>query len=92
VSILEAMSTGLPVVSTDVGSIGEAISVGKTGYLVPPGDAAQLAWHVTDLLNNPLRARAMGAAARQLVVSRWSLEVMVRGYEHLIESVYARKV
>jgi glycosyltransferase involved in cell wall biosynthesis len=92
VSILEAMSTGLPVVATDVGSIGEAVTAGKTGYLVPPGDAAKLTHHVVELLNNPLRSRSMGAAAREHVVSRSSLDVMVHGYERLIESIYARKV
>jgi glycosyltransferase involved in cell wall biosynthesis len=91
VSILEAMSTGLPVVATDVGSIGEAIADGRTGYLVPPGDAAQLTDRVLELLRDPLRAKTLGAAAREKVVSRWSLDVMVEGYERLIEKIYFSK-
>jgi hypothetical protein len=34
----------------------------------------------------------MGNAARKTVVERWSIDTMVRGYEDLIESIYARKV
>jgi glycosyltransferase involved in cell wall biosynthesis len=92
VSILEAMSIGRPVVATDVGSIREALYEGVTGHLVEPGNAAQLTIRVRDLLRDPLRAQAMGAAAREKVVSRWSLDSMVQGYERLIEKIYARKV
>ena len=92
VSILEAMSVGRPVVATNVGSIHEAVAEGQTGFLVPPGDADQLADRVLRLLHDPLRAEAMGAAAREAVVDRWSIEAMVGGYERLIESIYAKKV
>lgn len=92
VSILEAMSVGRPVVATDVGSIREAIYEGTTGHLVPPGDAARLTARVLELLRDPARARTMGHAAREKVVSRWSLDSMVQGYERLIEKIHARKV
>jgi len=91
VSILEAMSVGRPIVATNVGSIHEAVSEGKTGFLVPAGDADQLAERVLRLLHDPLLSQSMGAAARRAVVDRWSLDAMVHGYERLIESVYARK-
>ncbi|MCI0333230.1 MAG: glycosyltransferase [Planctomycetes bacterium] len=91
ISILEAMSVGRPVVATNVGSIHEAVIEGETGHLVPPGDASQLAERVLSLLNDRPRRTAMGAAARQAVVDRWSIESMVCGYEDLIESIYARK-
>ena len=92
VSILEAMSVAKPVVATNVGSIHEAVAEGQTGFLVSPGDAFQLTDRILRLLNDPLRAQAMGAAARAAVVERWSIESMVEGYEQLIESVYDRKV
>ncbi|MEX0643062.1 MAG: glycosyltransferase [Pirellulales bacterium] len=92
VSILEAMSVGRPVVATDVGSIREAVYEGITGHLVQPGDATQLTSRVLDLLRDPLCAQAMGTAAREKVVNRWSLDSMVHGYERLIEKIYTRKV
>lgn len=91
VSILEAMSVGRPVVATNVGSIHEAVLEGQTGILVEPGDADQLTAGVLDLLCDPLRCNAMGAAARASVVDHWSIEAMVCGYENLIETVYAWK-
>ncbi len=91
VSILEAMSVGKPVVATDVGSIHEAVADGRTGYLVPPGDATALSARLVELLEDPLRAQEMGAAAREAVVENWSVEAMVRRYERLIASIYCRK-
>lgn len=90
-SILEAMSVGRPVVSTNVGSIHEAVVEAQTGFLVPAGDAATFANRVLHLLNAPILGHVMGAAARKLVVERWSIDAMVAGYERLIESTYARK-
>jgi glycosyltransferase involved in cell wall biosynthesis len=91
-SILEAMSAGVPVVATNVGSIREAVTEGETGFLVAPGDAELLANRVLQLLADPRRCVAMGAAARQAVIDRWSIDAMVHGYEQLIESTYERKV
>jgi glycosyltransferase involved in cell wall biosynthesis len=90
-SILEAMSTSKPVVATNVGSIHEAVVEGRTGFLAAPGDAYQLTDRVLRLLNDPLRAQCMGAAAREMVVNRWSIESQVAGYERLIEFTYATK-
>lgn len=90
-SILEAMSVGRPVVATNVGSIHEAVAEGQTGFLVTPGDTFQFADRVLRLLNDPLRSQEMGAAARQRVLRRWSIQSMVAGYEQLIEATYSRK-
>jgi glycosyltransferase involved in cell wall biosynthesis len=92
ISILEAMSTGKPVVATDVGSIHEAVVNGKTGFLVPPGDAVRFSERVLELVRNPSLARSLGAAGRQAVVTHWSLDWMVERYEKLVESIYARKL
>ncbi len=92
ISILEAMSVGVPVVSTDVGSIHEAVIEAETGFLVPAGDCSQLTDRVLDLLTDTTRRRAMGDAAREHVAKHWSIEAMVSGYERLIESIYAGKM
>lgn len=91
VSILEAMSVGLPVVATNVGSVAEAVCEGETGYLVPPGNADALAERLVELLEDPQRRAAMGIAGRERVARRWSVDVMVAGYEELIASLYERK-
>ena len=64
-SILEAMSAGLPVVSTDVGGISEAVLQGKTGLLVPRGDLAAMVASLQELIHNPETRSRFGAAGRR---------------------------
>ena len=91
VSILEAMSVGKPAVATDVGSVRESVIEGKSGYLVPPGDASTFAERVLRLLENPLLAREIGATGRARVIQTGSVQAMVRGYEDLLERLFQRK-
>jgi glycosyltransferase involved in cell wall biosynthesis/GT2 family glycosyltransferase len=65
----EAGAVGLPLVSTDVGAIGEIVRDGETGLLVPVGDASALAAALRRLAADPPLRQKMGAAARQLVES-----------------------
>lgn len=90
VSILEALASGVPVVSTHVGSVPETVTA-DSGFLVAPGDAAGMAERLAYLFQNLGRAKAMGAAGRKAVVERWSLGPMVWQYESLIEEIYRRK-
>jgi glycosyltransferase involved in cell wall biosynthesis len=61
----EAMVLGLPVVATRVGGLPELIDDGRTGILVPPRDAGAIVRAIGELLDDPARAKAMGAAAQR---------------------------
>ena len=91
VSILEALACEVPVVATRVGAVSETVIEGETGWLADPGDAAALARHWVALLNNRSLARQFGAAGRQHVLARSSLQTMVEGYQELIAAVYDGK-
>ncbi len=91
VSILEAMACGKPNVAPRVGSIPETLVEGKHGLLANAEDEESLAARIIELMLNPLRASAMGRAARQRVVENYSLERMVEGYQELIERLYRAK-
>ena len=91
VSILEALACGKPVVASNVGSVRETVVDGETGRLFPAGDRAAFVGATVDLLNSPEELQRMGAEGRRRVEARWSLEAMVRGYEELIERIYAAK-
>ena len=91
VSILEAMAVGLPVVSTDVGSISESVEDGVTGFLAEAGNPIQLADGLMTLFENRELAARFAAAAQQRVVTNWSLDAMVVGYEELLWSIFRRK-
>jgi glycosyltransferase involved in cell wall biosynthesis len=82
-AILEYMGAGRPVVSTDVGGAREAIVHGETGYLVPPGDDEQMAEHITSLLLDAGKARAMSERGRQLVNEKFSSSKQLQNVESL---------
>lgn len=92
VSILEALATGTPVVSTDVGSVCETVKTGETGFLVTPRDAGQMAHHVAALFEDKKLATRLGVTGRELVAQTGSLHAMVSGYESLLETLYDRRV
>ena len=76
-SVLDAMAAGRAVVGTRAGGIPESVVDGETGLLVPPGDAPALARAIADLLRDPERRRAFGAAGRRRVRTAFSAERMV---------------
>lgn len=67
-TLLEAMARGLPVVSTTLQSVREAVAHGEHGLLVAPGDAAALADALAHLLRDPDKRHRLGSAARARVV------------------------
>jgi L-malate glycosyltransferase len=73
VSILEAFSVGLPVVSTSTGDIPGMVGHGEIGLLVPPGDPVALAEAMTAVWRAPEEARQRAAGARREVAKyTWS--------------------
>ena len=89
-TILEALSSGLPVIATAVGGNPDLIESGRTGLLVPAGDTAALARVLGALAADPARARALGLAARQQVEREFSLAAMVSAYESMYELLLTR--
>lgn len=83
-SILEAMSAGLPVVTTPVGGIPEAIADGEEGLLVPPGDTEALASAISRLLSDAPLREAMGARGRAKFDACYDANVVLPR----LESVY----
>jgi len=74
---LEAMAHGLPVVATRAGGIPDKVADGETGFLVAPGDVTALARALQELLDDPARARAMGARGRDVVERKFSCAVLI---------------
>ena len=65
--ILEASAMGLPVVSTDISGIPEAVQDRATGRLIEPGNAEALADVLQEFIEDPGYASSLGAAARRFV-------------------------
>jgi glycosyltransferase involved in cell wall biosynthesis len=68
-TLAEAMACGLPAVGSDTGGIPDLIRHGETGLLAAPGDAAQLAQRLEQLLRDAALRTRLGAAARLAVES-----------------------
>jgi glycosyltransferase involved in cell wall biosynthesis len=83
----EAAACGLAVVATRSGGIPEVVEHGKTGILVARGDAKELAMAISQVIDNPALARAMGEAGRRRVLERFTWERSARHLADLIESV-----
>ncbi len=83
VSVLEAMAAGLPILTTPVGGIPEAVTDGVEGFLVEPGNVAALADRLERLLGDPALARRMGEAARHKVDVAFSANAVVPQVEAL---------
>jgi glycosyltransferase involved in cell wall biosynthesis len=84
--IMEAMATGLPVVSTNVGGIPEMVIENETGFLVQPGDAAALADAIEKLMNERSLARKLGEAGYHRARKLFSIENNVRELYALLTS------
>lgn len=86
-SVLEAMSTALPVVATKVGGIPFQVKEGKNGFLVESGDETKLAQKILYLLNNPSKARKMGLENRKWVVKHFSWEESAKKLKQVYEGL-----
>lgn len=67
VALMEAMAHGRPVVATRVGGVAELVAHERTGLVVTPGDASELAAALSTLLSDRTRAQRMGLAGHELV-------------------------
>jgi N-acetyl-alpha-D-glucosaminyl L-malate synthase BshA len=90
-SILEAMNFSCPSVATAVGGIPEVVDSGKSGLLVPFGDADGLARAVESLIANPTLRRSMGRAAKTRARALFSAAKIVPRYEALYRRVCAAR-
>ena len=91
VALIEAMASGTPGVSTDVGGVGDVMGGPDAGRLAPFDDAAGLAHAIGDLIADPAQRRAMGARARSRVLDRYDINRLVADIAELYRELDAER-
>ncbi len=83
-AVMEALASGLPVVTTTVGALPEAVTHGETGWIVPPDDPAALSEALTALTEDGARRLRLASRARAVALERFDA---AKNYHRLIETV-----
>jgi glycosyltransferase involved in cell wall biosynthesis len=87
VSLLEALSAGVPVIATDVGGVAEVLGKNKYGLLVPPNSPDDLYEGMMEVVRNLGVFRAKSKVSQMMVRDRFSLDAMTRRYVEIYENV-----
>lgn len=90
-SVLEAMSYGLPIISTPVGGTPEAVEDGINGYLIQPGDYKALAEKIDFLSNNKLIRDKMSQQSHFMAGERFDVKVIVKQLEDIYDFMTVNK-
>jgi colanic acid/amylovoran biosynthesis glycosyltransferase len=88
IALMEAQSSGMPVVSTNHADIPEVVLDGKSGFLVPERDVEALAERISYLIANPQSWEAMGEAGRMHIEESYNSHLSARK----LEEIYLRWV
>lgn len=88
ISIIEAMSSGLTVIASDIPEIEKAqINSGVDGFVFPVGNSEKLASAIEILIENKEYITRIGLEARKKVVENWSAEIVDSAYKRLYQSI-----
>jgi glycosyltransferase involved in cell wall biosynthesis len=85
--IVEALAAGLPIISTDKGSITESVLDGINGFIVEPNNPEQIASRITYLIQNPEIREKMSQASRRLYEERFTEEKMVENLCNVFSNI-----
>jgi glycosyltransferase involved in cell wall biosynthesis len=86
-TLLEGMSSGLPVIATRVGGIPEIVDDGVNGFLVQSKNPEAIAERILELNADPGLRRRLGETARERILERYTAEKVVGEYLEIYEKV-----
>jgi L-malate glycosyltransferase len=89
-TLLEGMSTGLPMISTKVGGVHEIINDGENGLLVPPKHPEELAQAILRLYRDSKLRNKLGKNAREIILDRYTAEKVVNQYLEIFNFVKSK--
>ncbi|MCA1833953.1 MAG: glycosyltransferase family 4 protein [Actinobacteria bacterium] len=87
VALLEASAYGLPIVTSRIGGIADAISDDRTGLLIDPDNPAEVIRGLSSVLTRPELASRLGNEAKRVATSERSWATVVEKIEALLEGI-----
>jgi L-malate glycosyltransferase len=84
---LEAMSCGVPVISSSVGGLPELVSHNKSGFIAEIGDIDRMAKYVIDLLSNERKYKLFSKNARERAVNKFDISKVIPIYEEYYKTI-----
>ena len=90
-TILEAMASGRPIVSSDVGGNPDLVIHGENGYLFESNNSDEFITYILRLYENAELRHHFAHKSRQLVEEKWTIDVMVNNYETMYSAMYESK-
>jgi glycosyltransferase involved in cell wall biosynthesis len=88
--ILESMACGTPAVSFGVGGVADLVRPNITGYLAEPENAADLAMGIETVLSDSKHLSVMGEACRRIAIEEYDVDIQVKRYTLLYDSLLRR--
>lgn len=88
-SVLEAMSSNVPVIALNEGGYRETVANNKTGYLISK-DSVQLSKKIVHLLSDKVLGSKMGSEARKEIEKKWSWDLRVKDLENMFLDVISK--
>jgi len=79
-SVLEAMSSGLAVIVSDIGGLSDVVADNNEGLLVPPGNSKLLSQAITKLLDDKRSRRRMGEVGRKTILDKYTVKIIAQKY------------
>lgn len=89
IAVLEAISYGMPVISTDVGSISEAVRHNENGFLFEPGNISELTDYISEMICNDEMRRKMARESRKIAEDVFDDSKYFSQLEQLYREVFA---
>lgn len=90
-TVIESMSSGIPVVATDVGGVSEALEDGVSGYICKPKDYKSIAARVVELLTDDKLRSYMSINARKRVEKDFTIQKFINGYEQAYDTILSKQ-
>jgi len=89
---IEAMASGVPIISTTCGGMEELIDNGKNGFLVRRFSADEIARAIESLIQDPLETRRMSVEARRKIEEQFNLDLQINKFLHEYEKVVSNSL